>query len=96
MLPAQGKKTFLYPMCLSKRDVEMVGYRPRSVFVCLWPSTSSRSMNKDKSSWQYPVTLASRMGNYPGIYQLKVINNSVAKNSIISQTFGSSPPQCEV
>ena len=35
---------------LTKREVKMTGYWPRSFFACLWTSTSSRSINTQKKN----------------------------------------------
>ena len=44
---------------LTKREVKMVGYWPRSFFACLWTETKSRSINTQKKNvrGQYPVIL---------------------------------------
>ena len=58
-------KSFIDRVC----SVKMAGYWPRSFFASLWTSTSSRSVNTQKSTFgQYPAILTSHLVNNPYIY----------------------------
>ena len=57
---------------LTKCEVKMAGYWPRSFFASLWTSTPSRSINSlKKELGQYPAILTSHLVNNPYLLSLR-------------------------